>query len=567
MRVNNDLSTTFSKMVAGTEIELQMKALAEQAKSNVTAAQTEVITTKIAQLENQLFQMFFEQGPQVGQALKHLHTLQTQNLPKAATAATADPLIQENIAKLLDTLTALVIKPQTSTIETGLKQIQKSMLTFFDELARIQQQASPELRAKLDKFITQLFVEFPELSDLAFLAKTGLAKNPISGQNPQLEQAPENALKQGEKGNATAAQIKTGSGNADATQQAKAGSGHTDEAQQTTSDLSNTAAKSQELVPKKFMPAMEPTGVQQTTVTEEEVVTNLPVKPSPDSDTAAFKPLIAGQKQALSASTTESIILSQTEQTEFAALKQPLPSLTVIQQKMDQVVNRLSGEFAEKLPAEVIKLLNNLTSDFKSLHVNLETQWENILRYPVIYKQVLQKTIKLLQEFLRSEQATNPVLHQSLTDLLAEITANLHVQRSFNQIDQENPAKQQQYFQIPLQMDKEIKTGEMLVTHEREKRGNKWHNTSSWYRFYLETQFIGPVDVSLQAQQKQLTIKLTVTTEHQAVIFNQNKDILRKILTDNGYDVLDIACGAGTVSPIYLALKELIQQQGVDVRI
>jgi 2-polyprenyl-3-methyl-5-hydroxy-6-metoxy-1,4-benzoquinol methylase len=71
--------------------------------------------------------------------------------------------------------------------------------------------------------------------------------------------------------------------------------------------------------------------------------------------------------------------------------------------------------------------------------------------------------------------------------------------------------------------------------------------------------------VSIQALDKQLTIKLTVSTEEQALIFNQQRVSLRKILTDSGYDVIDIACGIGIISPIYPSLKDIVHQRRVDV--
>ncbi|MEM5770234.1 MAG: flagellar hook-length control protein FliK, partial [Bacillota bacterium] len=136
-----------------------------------------------------------------------------------------------------------------------------------------------------------------------------------------------------------------------------------------------------------------------------------------------------------------------------------------------------------------------------------------------------------------------------------------------NQLRQENPAQQTMYFQIPLQIGNEIRNGEMLVVHQREKQGQKWDIASSWYRFYLETRFLGPVQINLQAVQKQLSIHFVVTGTKQSALLEQQKNQLSRILTHYGYEVADITCGVSNITPLFILDSDSADRQCVDITI
>gem|GEM_PF-5259664 len=499
MRVNDlPIPEALAKAALGNEKLVQN--IGSDAQINVsTTTKAETVAQTIAKLENQLFQLFFENGLQLGQIVTQLSALQSQELTDAS--GTQNSVYQNTITKLLDSLKALFISPQENTIQNGpgANRIQQCLVSFFDELVIIKQNANPGIQANIDKFITQILRSLPDLK--AFLVQNGYKDLILTGQEDN-----QSNLHGSRQPNSTAEDANG--------QLTKAG---------TTVNADNIAKYNLADISSNNPQKMEQLGLLMT---------------------------------------------DQAEQTALPNFKQPPQNATVLQQKIYLLAEHLSGQFAgEKVPVELSELLGKLSNSLKELAIDPVSQWERLLRYPIIYKQVLQRVTKLLQEFLNSKQTIDPALRQSLIDILSETTASLHVQLSVNQLDQENPAKQQLYFQIPLQVGAEVKTGELYIIHEREKRGNKWNLTSSWYRFYLETQFIGPVDVSIQALAKQLTIKLTVTSEEQAVIFNQQRTTLRKILTDSGYDVIDIACGVGKVDFIYPFVKDNIQMQRVNVLI
>lgn len=168
---------------------------------------------------------------------------------------------------------------------------------------------------------------------------------------------------------------------------------------------------------------------------------------------------------------------------------------------------------------------------------------------------------------MKTQSSSGDEIKQSLVSLLAETVTSLHVQQSVNKAQLENPANQYMYFQIPLQIGEQMKTGELLVINEREWKDNKWESMGSFYRFYLETQTMGPVDISIQAIEKQLTVHFSVNDPMQAELINQHTSTLRRILNDHGYGVLHISCEVSQVVPLSLAYRDYLFRQRLDITV
>jgi hypothetical protein len=72
------------------------------------------------------------------------------------------------------------------------------------------------------------------------------------------------------------------------------------------------------------------------------------------------------------------------------------------------------------------------------------------------------------------------------------------------------------------------------------------------YRFYLETEYVGPVDIAVHSVNKTLAITFTLSDEALANIFDEQAGMLRDMLHQHGYQVNNICCRAGKIVPLYL---------------
>lgn len=604
MQVNQTISLPPSILKGVTAGERSTDQVTAVGNASMDAIKMEVVAQTFAKLEHTLLQWFFTQRPELGDAFAKLLSLQEQlssqqasgtansatntdtntaNSTTNTAANTANSFVNLDgkLLKIMDMMKMLLISPKEQLAGKSDVIMQKSpqtLLSLIGELKQIQKEQSPALQAKIDNFVTKL---------------TQLVKQMIPTVNfsddmsfAQLEI--QDAAVPGENTSSTAKNVAVKNENATTP---------------TGGDASNVPIKDQDLpvvTEQPGWPAKDEKSAAQSLKSGINVQGNLAgsdTEPSPGSNTVAgekSETVVLNGKEVLTAKSNSKssgdIIRSQLAQvTEPAGLipeeevntgtilngkrtesntTYPINKAVETQQKLQEIIRQFTDAINKHEPSgKLQEVLRDLTACVKALQINPETEWESLLRYPIIYKQTLHKALKLLQEMINTKSSDNQNLHQNVINLLSEISANLHVQNSVNQLRQENPANQTMYFQIPLQVGNEIKNGEMLVVNQREKRGNKWEIVNSWYRFYLETQYLGPVQINLHAANKQLNIQFMLTDEEQVELFNSRKLNLNEVLTRYGYEVVDITCSAGEVSPLFLFDTDNANHQCIDITV
>jgi hypothetical protein len=499
------------------------------------------------QLEEQLLTWFLQQKPELGKSLALLLNLQRQLTDETQQPMTGNTKNTAMVTEILESLKNLLITPKE--IQAGratlLTRTQDSLLLLLKELQSPQAATDKGVQAKIADLIATLHDELSGVEEEGTIAEKKQevmhafrpVKNPTFFKPQDGTSVSANNLDSGSE----PAFITTNSSSASAEDQP---------------DSLLTSAKQQNL-------SADPKPGQKNQVLE---------KQTPGSNVELLEQLnvmkntVAPENNLLN---PKAVFPQQaSEIPELVALKESIRIILPQNEKVQILLSEIATELPEKnIPPHIKQIFTTLINTLRSLSVNPETQWDRLLQYPLIYKQTLHKTTKLLQDLLQEKAATGTSVHDKTIELLGEITANLRVQIATNQTRQDNPAHQQMYYQIPIEIGKEIKNGEMLVIHEREKNGNKWQRVASMYRFYLETEYLGPVDIMLQAVDKQLNIAFTATEAAYADVIEAQSTGLRRILSEHGYDLKEIQCRVGNVSPLLLLGTDGAQHHRVNIMI
>lgn len=568
MQVNNTSQTSPSvKGLAEGERPTEKVEISGQA--TLDTGKTQAVPQHFAKLETALLQWFFQNCPELGDTMAQISVLQQQLSSDNLSAMAGDKL-----EKALALMNALLISPGGDTEHRNApagKTIQ-NFLALIEEFQQMIKEQSPGIRTQVDNiavkltdFIKQLKSASGEASVFSknmgttmFSGQASLANNPIVTDSHMGEAmtAPTQASGKNEK---VISQGENSGANDTVT-----GDSLSKEVPAASVQRGGNPSDSS----KSFM-------VEHNVLAEPDAGEPAPHINGTQGITTEPKMEKSGEKGPVSSTSGTPALPDDEGRTGLLNRNQDvagkLPGQVVnnaasVQKKIGELLQSLTETLDQDLPnAKLRTLLQDMASCAKSLQVNPETEWESLLRYPVIYKQTLAKAINFLQEL--SDLKTNDNIHGKILDLMQEVTANIHVQNSVNQLRQENPAQQTMYFQIPLKVGDDIRNGEMLVVHQREKQGNKWDILDSWYKFYLETQVLGPVQITLHAAQKQLNIQFTVTDTQQSELFEQHKSQLSQILTHYGYEVSGITCGVGTITPLFLLDTDSANRQCIDITI
>lgn len=541
MQVNPSMSLSPSVLKGPTVGEQTAEQVDNTSKTPVDAAkQMEIVAKTLAKLENAVLQWFIEQRPELGTTLAQLLTLQEQlsNQNTVRTTNSTDN-VNEKLLKILDMMKMLLISPKAElAAKSSATASSQTIFALLGELEKLKKEQSPAVQAKIDTFIAKLTNLFKDTNRAANLFDTQQnVQQQMSGTLKNTERTAENITNKHTATNDGEAELNLLKAEINNSGNGKGSSSVPNAQRQQSNTIINendegtksTRKPDGEMTRSNQGQVLEKSGA----VTEEDGCNT----PTPVNRNAPE--LVLGQS---------------------------IHKATIIQQKLQEILLQFADELNQHEPSnKVCKVLQDIAECVKSLQITPETEWENLLRYPVIYKQTLHKAVKLLQELININNSDKP--HQNTVALLTEVIANLHVQTSFNQLRQESPANQTMYFQIPLQIGNEIKNGEMLVVYQREKQGTKWETVNSWYRFYLETQYIGPVQINLHAANKQLNIQFLLADENQAGLFDEKKMDLKQVLIHYGYDVVDISCGVGAVTPLFQLDVDSVKRQCIDIMI
>jgi hypothetical protein len=520
VQVNNNLSQ--SSMMT------KLLASSENVGENTNVATQTLGPAIPVQLEEQLLTWFLQQKPELGKSLALLLNLQKQLTDETQQPMTGNTKNTAMVTEILESLKNLLIIPKEMQAgqATLLTRAQHSLLLLLKELQNPQAATNKGAQAKITDLITALHEGLSGGEEGAIprekqevMHAFRPVKNPTFF-NPQ------------DGTSVSANNLDTGSEPAFIT--------------------TNSTSVSAEDQPDSLL-----TSAKQQ---------NLSTDPNPGQEKNQIKNTVTPENNLLN---PKAVFPQQaSEIPELAALKESIRIILPQNEKVQVLLSEIAKELPEKnIPPHIKQIFTTLINTLRSLAVNPETQWDRLLQYPLIYKQTLHKTTKLLHDLLQEKAATGTSVHDKTIELLGEITANLRVQIATNQTRQDNPAHQQMYFQIPIEIGKEIKNGEMLVVHEREKNGNKWQRVVSTYRFYLETEYLGPVDIMLQAVDKQLDIAFTATEAAYADIIEAQTAGLRRILSEHGYELKEVQCRVGNVSPLLLLGIESAQHHRVNIMI
>lgn len=551
MQVNPTfLLTQAMQSISAGERAVEKMELAGQAAINTGI--TQAVVLNFAKLEQAILQWFFAQRPELGEAMAKLSALQNQ-LGDASLTNPGDQSAEmgDKLEKMKNLLHSLVISPEGNAEEkntTPGKSISKllALVAEFEQLTKAQ---SPAVQTKLEGVVAKLTALITQLKPGSILPGDAGASGAVAGEN-----AGERARAGVTKKDATAPALPT-------------------------EELPVTSAKST-APPREGN--LSPLATPDTDLPEHNTGVPKPVeimkagemqKLAPESvktvqnEAAALPSTVqAGGEQAEEAAGPRNGLAANPQNTADKIPGSLQSNAVAVRQKIMEILQQVTESLEEYAPSEKLRsLLQDMAACAKALQINPETAWESLLRYPLIYKQTLSKALKLLQELSNTKLSDG--IQRDVVNLMQEITANMHVQNAVNQLRQENPAQQTMYFQIPLQIGNEIRNGEMLVVHQREKQGQKWDIASSWYRFYLETRFLGPVQINLQAVQKQLSIHFVVTGTKQSALLEQQKNQLSRILTHYGYEVADITCGVSNITPLFILDSDSADRQCVDITI
>lgn len=557
-----------------------------------TAGKTEIVTQTLAKMEKEVLQWFFAQRPELGTSLAQLLSLQEQLSKQAAGGTPGAPdNLNTKLVKILDMMNLLLISPENSlTAKDAMTKSPQTLLALIEELDQLKKEQLPELQTKTENLTVKLMNLLKQMSkggnwptDSQQVSKNTVASEQLMQEMPVMTTKTENATNNAETVSVLSENKSFGDrqGKEQAMEQTvvpreKPGRGLSDD-----SELNKTAQKNAnngeagwDLSETEGFANKQGRGktIGQTAVPGEKPGTGFSDDPGLNKTTQKNVNIMlrsaAGQATATLESTQEDVFnpaVPLDMQTAGLVFGQAINKATVLQQKMQEVLQQFTEQLNEnEVSGGLSKVLQDMVKCIKNLQVNPETQWERLLRYPVLYKQTMHNAMKLLQELINTKSSSDHV-QQNAVNLLREITANLHVQNSVNQLRQEDPANQTMYFQIPLQIGDTIKNGEILVVHQREKQGNKWSVVNSWYRFYLETQYLDQVQINLHAANKQLNIQFLLTDAAYTELFNEHKAILTQVLTHYGYDVMDITCSTETVTPFFLLDADSANRQCVDI--
>lgn len=567
------------------------------------------VAKTFARLENALVQWFFQQRPELGNTLTQLLSLQEQlSAQLTGDNMQAADVINEKIVKIVDMMKLLLIAPRgEQEVQEFAQTSPQMLLELIAELDNLKEEQPPSMQAKLDDLAAKLTNMVKQtgtgqqiLPDQQQNVQQQAAGNAVTGENVPLS-AENRPVKDGSTAASTAnmpadssTPTTTGetvdsqdppvqmtkalpAGDAEAAAEVLKG-GETGETAENDGETAARLLKSDTGAPGKpqekspLANAQQPSTAggqapeSEAVLKQDAALLKAAQNTGSDHETAG-----TGQGQPATASqgiNAEIYVFGANSQIGEETVGQPVFKAQLLQQKLTEILRQFTEELgSEKLEpdAKLVRLLNDMKECVRSLQVNADQEWDRLLQYPQIYKQVLQKALQLMQEM--TDTKSNDSLQQNVLNLLNELSANLHVQNTVNQLRQDNPASQTMYFQIPLQVGQQIANGEMLVVHEREKEGNRWKIINSWYRFYLETLCLGQVQVNLHAANKQLNIQFVLTEEEQADFFNEQKDVLAQVLNRYGYDVVDITCGVGNVGPLFLTDADAANRQCIDIMI
>lgn len=536
------ISLSLQNISAG-ERSVEKMEIAGQAAAD-TGIKPQDVDINFAKLEQAMLQWFFEQRPELGEAMAKLLALQNQ-LSNLSTSNMADQSAEVNdkIEKMNNLLNSLVISPGGIAEEktTTLGKTMQNLLALLEEFEQLKNDQSSAVQRKIDDVVTKLTVLFKQLKPGPNLPGDAGTSGAVAGKN-----AAESKM----VGVAAEGEAELSVASSKPTVPPHEGNMPTTATQDMDLMEHNTGLP-------KITDIVKAGEIQETPAEIVKTANN----ESPSSSSA-----VQAGWERVEDTGPQNCLSAKTLNTAEKIPGQLQNNAVDVRKKIIEILQQVTESFAEHASSEKLRnLLQDMAACATALQVNPEAEWESLLRYPVIYKQTLSKALKLLQELSNTKFSDG--IQRDVVGLMQEITANIHVQNAVNQLRQENPAQQTIYFQIPLQIGNDIRNGEILVVHQREKHGQKWDIASSWYRFYLETQFLGPVQINLQVAQKQLSIHFVVTGTEQSELLEQQKTQLSRILTHYGYEVADITCDVSTITPLFMLDTDSTDRQCVDITI
>lgn len=550
------------------------------------AGKLEIVAQIFPKLEKAVLQWFLAQRPELAKALAQLFSLQEQLSAGSAGVNTGSTdnaqadNVNEKLIKILDMMKMLLISPQRENAAKSsvLVKSPPALLVLLGDLAKLKKEQSPEMQTKIDIFVAKLT---KLLQDMESTTNLSDAKQKAQQQRPETPANSERTSRTADNAAPKDAHLtskNTATGNLTDGRPIPKQESLMVTAKTEIRTMDEEAGADLSKAQNNFA------GRAKAHATAPNEVQGQKDNRANSDDAGLMQPSHPGKSRNVTPRSSQGADLGNNaallpedefnpgalpknnQNTPEFMLSRPINNAAVMQQKLQELLLQFTEKLDQQEPGDKLRaVLQDIAKCIKALQINPEKDWENLLRYPVIYKQTLHKAVNLLQELINIKQSDK--VHKNTAALLSEIIANLHVQTSVNQLRQENPATQTMYFQIPLQIGDEIKNGEMLVVHEREKQGNKWEIVNSWYRFYLETQYLKQVQINLHAANKQLNIQFILADETCAGIFDAQKSALQLILTQHGYDVAGITCDVGAVAPLFLFDTDGVDRKSVDIMI